>query len=110
MTLRSPLNQGAGIASQMPDSGTVEVSREGMIAVVTLNRPPVNAFSLAQAGRLAKVLLDLNGQPDLRAIVLTGSGEKAFCAGGDIEEFASLDRTGMLTAVRLGQRLLWDIE
>lgn len=110
MPERAPLNRREQIAERMPDSGSVEVSREGAVAVVTMNRPPVNALSLAQAGRLAKVLVDLNGQPDLRAIILTGAGEKAFCAGGDLEEFATLDRTGMMNAVRLGQRILWDLE
>src|SRR3989304_4075980 len=94
----------------MPESGSIDVSREGPLAVITMNRPPVNALSLAQAGRLAKTLLELNGDPDLRAIVLTGAGTKAFCAGGDIEEFARLDRTAMMNAVRTGQRLLWDLE
>lgn len=78
--------------------------------MITMNRPPVNALSLAQAGRLAKTLLELNGDPDLRAVVLTGAGQRAFCAGGDIEEFARLDRTAMMNAVRTGQRLLWDLE
>ena len=94
----------------MTESGSIDVSREGRLAVITMNRPPVNALSLAQAGRLAKMLLELNGDPDLRAIVLTGAGQRAFCAGGDIEEFARLDRTAMMNAVRTGQRMLWDLE
>lgn len=88
----------------------MDVTREGRVAVVTMNRPPVNALSLGQAGRLAKTLLDLNADPELRAIILTGAGGKAFCAGGDIEEFSGFDRTGMMNAVRTGQRLLWDLE
>lgn len=80
------------------------------MAVVTMNRPPVNALSLAQAGRLATTLHDLDADPDLRAVVLTGSGAKAFCAGGDIEEFSGFDRPAMMSAVRTGQRLLWDLE
>lgn len=94
----------------MAESGSMDVTREGRVAVITMNRAPVNALSLAQAGRLGKVLLDLNGDPDLRAIVLTGAGGRTFCAGGDIEEFSRLDRTAMMGAVRTGQRLLWDLE
>jgi enoyl-CoA hydratase/carnithine racemase len=88
----------------------MDVAREGRVAVITMNRPPVNALSIAQAGRLAKTLLDLYAEPEIRAIVLTGAGAKAFCAGGDIEEFSRLDRTAMMNAVRTGQRLLWDLE
>ena len=88
----------------MPESGSIDVSREGPLAVITMNRPPVNALSLAQAGRLAKTLLELNGDPDLRAVVLTGAGQRAFCAGGDIEEFARLDRTASMRRSRRSRR------
>lgn len=88
----------------------MDVSREGPVAVITVNRPPVNALSLAQVGRLAAAFVQLNADPGLRAIVLTGAGTRAFCAGGDIEEFAELDRAALMEAVRTGQRLLWDIE
>lgn len=94
----------------MPEAGSVDVSQEGSLGIITMNRPPVNALSLAQAARLAKALLNFNGEAGVRAIVLTGAGEKAFCAGGDLEEFAGLDRSGMMNAIRSGQRLLWDLE
>ena len=84
----------------MPEAGSVDVAREGRVAVVTLNRPPVNALSLAQAARLGKALRDLDGDPEVRAVVLTGAGERAFCAGGDIEEFAAvIEGTGAGKAV-----------
>jgi len=108
--VKAPLNPGGAIGGRMPEPGSIDVSREGLVAVVTMNRPPVNALSLVQAGRLAKVFVDLNADVDLRAIVITGAGEKAFCAGGDIEEFSRLDRSGLMNAVRSGQRLLWDLE
>ena len=96
-------------AARMPD-GSVGVRREGRVAVVTLDRPPVNALSLAIVERLAAVLRELESDTDLRAVVLTGAGAKAFCAGGDIEEFARLDDAQLLAAVRTGQRLVWDLE
>jgi len=108
--VKAPLNPGGAIGGRMPEPGSIDVSREGLVAVVTMNRPPVNALSMVQAGRLAKVFVDLNADVDLRAIVLTGAGEKAFCAGGDIEEFSRLDRSGLMNAVRSGQRFLWDLE
>lgn len=94
----------------MPDTGSVDVAREGHVAILTLNRPPVNALSLAQAGRLAKALREVEPDEAVRAVVLTGAGDRAFCAGGDIEEFAAMDSAALLNAVRSGQRLLWDLE
>ena len=86
------------------------MAREGRVAVVTLNRPPVNALSIGMVGWLAQAVRALGEDGDLRAVVLTGAGEKAFCAGGDIEEFAGMDNARLLAAVRTGQRLVWDLE
>lgn len=94
----------------MAAAGRIEVRKEGRVGIVVLDRPPVNALSLAMIGELANALRDLGADADLRAIVLTGAGEKAFCAGGDIEEFASMDNEQLLNAVRTGQRFVWDLE
>jgi len=93
----------------MAAPGTVDVAREGRVAVVTLNRPPVNALSTALMARLGQAMRGLAADATVRVIVLTGAG-KAFCAGGDIEEFASMDNAGLLAAIRAGQRVLWDLE
>ena len=93
----------------MPAEGTIDVAREARVAVVTLNRPPVNALSVAMIGRLGQAVRALEKE-DVRAIVLTGAGETAFCAGGDIEEFASMDKPTLMNSIRTGQRLVWDLE
>ena len=93
----------------MAAPGTVDVAREGRVAVVTLNRPPVNALSTALMAHLGQTMRDLAADATVRVIVLTGAG-RAFCAGGDIEEFASMDNAGLLAAIRAGQRVLWDLE
>lgn len=57
------------------------------IAVITLNRPEVrNALSIALIERLLDVLSVLSEERDLRALILTGAGEYAFCAGADLHE------------------------
>src|SRR5258708_22407438 len=54
---------------------------------VTLNRPDVrNALSRAVNERLAEIASELADRDDTRAIVLTGAGDKAFCAGADLKE------------------------
>lgn len=55
------------------------------IAVITFNRPEArNALSPEMLCRLADALLDFQGDADMRALILTGSGTQAFCAGGDL--------------------------
>jgi|tagenome__1003787_1003787.scaffolds.fasta_scaffold17159209_1 enoyl-CoA hydratase/carnithine racemase len=68
----------------------VLVERRGAVAIVTLNRPERrNAIKGALLRRLRAVLADLDADPAVRAIVLTGAGN-AFCAGMDLAELDSL--------------------
>jgi enoyl-CoA hydratase/carnithine racemase len=55
------------------------------IAIITLNRPHRrNALTNPQMRRLGEMIVTASGQSDLRAILLTGSGDKAFCVGADL--------------------------
>jgi enoyl-CoA hydratase/carnithine racemase len=88
---------------------------EGPIATLTLNRPEkLNAVNYATADALAAALDTMEARTDVRAIILTGAGERAFCAGADIPEFARSVSEGRATAVqqfvRRGQRLTDQIE
>jgi len=77
-----------------PADGTLEtllVERRGALVFVTLNRPAAaNALSRALVAELTKLLGALAGEvaggADLRALVLTGAGDKAFSAGADLKE------------------------
>jgi methylglutaconyl-CoA hydratase len=65
----------------------VLVEYRGNTAWVTLNRPGVrNALSLEVNLRLQELATGLNEREDLHAIVITGAGDKAFCAGADLKE------------------------
>src|SRR5439155_12065728 len=73
---------------------------------VTLERPEVlNALSFDLLDDLAAVLERLDEDPDCRAIVLTGSGTRAFAAGADIRELARQTPMTLLTEDRFG---VWD--
>jgi methylglutaconyl-CoA hydratase len=68
----------------------VLTERRGAALWLTINRPEQrNALTNGVLGALTDALRDAKGAPALRAIVLTGSGEKAFCAGGDLKGAAS---------------------
>ncbi len=65
-------------------------NREG-IALITLNMPErLNALSIGLTGDLLKILNKIEDSGDIRAVVITGSGN-GFCAGGDLREFAKED-------------------
>jgi len=70
------------------DAVLLEVDDDG-VARVTLNRPDAaNAIDVRLANDLADVAARLAGEPQVRAVLLTGAGDR-FCAGGDVRTFAS---------------------
>lgn len=65
------------------------IEREGSVAVLTINRPKVlNALNTQTLDELRRAILELKGDETVRAVVLTGAGEKSFVAGADIKELA----------------------
>jgi enoyl-CoA hydratase/carnithine racemase len=70
-------------------SDVLVLEPRGAILVARLNRPEVrNALNMALMGEIGQALLDAERDPAIRAVVLTGSGDRAFCAGMDLQEFA----------------------
>ena len=63
----------------------IEYRKEGKVAVFTLNRPKVNAMNPESAEELSRLLLEFRADDDVWVGVITGAGERAFCAGADIE-------------------------
>jgi len=73
------------------------LERRDQVATLTLNRPDAyNALSLALGREIFQAVLEVDDDPDVRCVVITGRG-KAFCAGGDVKDFAdNLGRIGAL--------------
>lgn len=65
---------------------TLTVERADDIAVVTLNRPPVNAVNLRMQRELLEVFESFDEDRGVRAVVIAGAGERAFCGGIDLKE------------------------
>jgi crotonobetainyl-CoA hydratase len=77
--------------------------KQGRIAVVTINRPEVmNAVSYAANAELYEIWTDFIADPEMWSAILTGAGDKAFCAGSDIKGMASLtaEQRAMPSTVR----------
>ena len=71
---------------------SVDVAREGAVAVVTIDRQDaLNALNVETLTELRDRLRELAGEAEVRAVVLTGAGEKAFVAGADIKYMSGLE-------------------
>ena len=57
------------------------------VALITLNNPPLNLVTLDLSAELRETLFKLEQDDEVRVIVLTGSGQRAFCVGSDVKEF-----------------------
>ena len=80
------------------------------LAKITINRPKkLNALNSATISELSTAFENLEDNKDVKAIIITGSGEKAFVAGADISEFAnfSVEEGGRLA--KLGQESLFNL-
>jgi len=87
------------------------VERDGAVAVVTVNRPKVlNALNTQTLDELRRAILDLKADEGVRAVVLTGAGEKSFIAGADINELATQTPVSGREHAMTGQHILDLIE
>ena len=85
------------------------IEKQDNIAVVTINRPTkLNALNKATIQELHDGFNALNEDKSVKAIIITGSGEKAFVAGADIAEFANFSISEGQQLAAEGQALLFD--
>jgi len=81
----------------------VDFSRRDEFAVITLNRPEaLNALSFEIVGQIGEAI-DAAAASDARALLITGAGEKAFCAGADISELMGRSIAEARAGARRGQ-------
>lgn len=71
------------------------------VATVTLNNPPMNVVTLGLTQALGQTLDRLAADDAVRAVVLTGAGGRAFCAGSDVSEFADMMAPGQIVPKKL---------
>ncbi len=86
---------------------TLLVEREDAVAILTVNRPEKrNALNSTVRAELLNAFDALRDEPEVRVLVLTGAGEKAFIAGADIGEFA--ERTPLQQREAMTRRRIFD--
>ena len=80
----------------------VKLERKDGVAVITLDRPDrMNSLSRGTLESLGRIGRELEGDTELRAVVLTGAGEKAFCAGADLKERKGMDQEAVRDQVKM---------
>lgn len=84
---------------------------ENNICTITINRPEkLNALNAHVLGELDRAVDEVQNNSDIKAAIITGSGSKAFVAGADITEFASLTSEEGMVLARRGQDVFFKIE
>ena len=85
------------------------IERQDKLATITINRPSkLNALNKVTIDELNQAFSLLDQQDDIKVIILTGSGEKAFVTGADISEFAHFNGEEGTELARKGQEILFD--
>jgi len=90
----------------------IQVERDGATAIVTLNRPKaLNALNETLLRELSQAMSELEGDRQILAVIITGSGDKAFAAGADIGELSRLpDSAAATDKANAGHRVTHAIE
>ncbi len=83
---------------------------ENNIAVVTINRPPLNPLNTAVFNELGSLMSELDMDPEVKVVIITGSGEKAFVAGADLHQMMNLSHVGMMEMNKISRNVFSQIE
>jgi len=78
----------------------LKIERRGRVLWITLDNPPMNAIPPDMHNELSRIFTDINNDPETAVVVLTGAGEKAFSAGGDINR--------MITRIETADHAGWN--
>jgi enoyl-CoA hydratase/carnithine racemase len=98
--------------SDVPDQPELALcERDGDVVTITLNRPEVmNCLSFPALKRLRSLCDELRRDTSVRAILITGAGDKAFCAGADLKERKTMPPERVPVFVKNIRRLMDDVE
>lgn len=100
------LQENANIASE---NLMVDLELDDGLAVLTIDRPEArNAISLDTMAELEKALDALDSDADVRALVVTGAGDRAFVSGGDLKELAAIKTVEEASAMAWRMRTICD--
>ena len=87
------------------------IDKKDGILTITLDNPPTNAVTTAMHAELGTIFKTINRDPEVKVVVVTGAGDKAFSAGGDIRHMVELldDHARAMEGFKEAQELLYDL-
>ncbi len=92
----------------------IALSVEGEVGILTINRPKaLNALNVETLNEVQAGIREVKTHPDLKVLIITGAGEKAFGAGADIQEMQGMDSIEALNFSKLGNytlKMIQDLE
>ncbi len=94
----------------MSEPALVQIERDGAVARLWLNRPPLNVLDIPLLGELNEALDSLPGPPHLRFLVFAGRGERGFSAGAEVHDHTPERIAEMLGRFHRVFRKLWNSE
>jgi enoyl-CoA hydratase len=74
---------------------TIILEKKGRVATITLNRPPMNPLNRRMYEEFGQAADELNADPEVKVVIITGAGEKTFAAGLDVKEVEGKSVTEM---------------
>ena len=90
---------------------TILFTLENGICIITINRPEkLNALNAAVLSDLDNALNEIQSNPEIKTVIITGAGPKAFVAGADITEFNGLNKEEAMALAKRGQDVFFKIE
>ena len=88
----------------------VRYETDGPVATITVDHPPANALSNQVLAEIESSLNQAEANPDVRAVIFTGAGEKFFIAGADITEFLTIPKEHYAERTAKGQKVTLQME
>jgi enoyl-CoA hydratase/carnithine racemase len=94
----------------MSENKVVEFIIDERVGIITINNPPVNALTTDVREQLKAILEEVDGNSEIRAMVITGAGPKCFVAGADIKDFPQQMASGPRDNASIYQKMFIYLE
>ncbi|MGG3873632.1 enoyl-CoA hydratase-related protein [Brevibacillus laterosporus] len=90
---------------------TIQLEKQGQVGILTIQRPEVyNCLNLVTLERLQRLLLEVSTDTDIRIVIITGAGDKAFCSGADLKERKTMQQSQVQQYIRTIRDVFTQVE